>query len=95
MYAEFGDVTHELFFNQANGNHDVHATTDGASTIFETLVRDAAKGAFVVITESRCWVAALTNVKPGDYFNADGSRSACAWNSVQAGCAWKRDGRQT
>ena len=62
---------------------------------FEALVRDAAKGAFVVITESRCWVAALASVKPGDYFNADGSRSACACDSVQAGCAWQRDGRQT
>ena len=48
-------------------------------------------GAVVMSTEGQCCVAALTFVKPGDYFTKDGKRNVRACPSGEEGCLWAGD----
>jgi hypothetical protein len=47
--------------------------------------------AVIMSGESQCCVAALTFVKPGDYFNPDGTRGQRACSSGYGECIWNGD----
>lgn len=52
---------------------------------------DGKPGAVVMSTEGQCCVAAMTFVKPGDYFAEDGRRNERACPSGEEGCLWAGD----
>jgi hypothetical protein len=58
------------------------------------MVHSVSKGnhdAVIMSGESQCCVAALTFVKPGDYFNPDGTRGQRACSSGYGECIWNGD----
>jgi hypothetical protein len=73
-----------------------HRQIDGASTIdrLSMMVDSVTNGnhnAVIMSAEGQCCVAALTFVKPGDYFNPDGTRNVRACSSGSEGCIWNGD----
>ena len=84
------DVLLNIHKDDPTKGREVH---DGFVSSFQALTAGK-PGAVVMSTEGQCCVAALTFVKPGDYFDAEGNRNVRACPSGEEGCMWAGDSKK-